>query len=226
MNCLHQMKLPGGWLALSFAALLAAGCATPGTVSNPARPGDGLRAYQRLVLDLRKDATLTRKAVEALGAATQQNSGTTYARFAVSLQRLEVISIKARARVEAMEKRGEAYFEEWTEEISGTAGEEARRAAKERFAELHRHFEAILNDTAQVRQKFRPYLERLRELRTKLGPKPMFAAIESGKPDYAQFASAGRQAEESMSQLLKTLKAAEAAVMAGPTPLPKPGGKL
>ena len=225
MNWWRQMKWPGDLLALSLALMFAAGCATSESGSQTARPGDGLREYQRLVLDLSQDVTRTRQTVEALAVATRKDSEAAYARFDESLQRLEVVSIKARARVEAMEKRGEAYFEEWTDEMSATTDEASRRAARERFAELHRHFEAILKDTAQVRQQFRPFLEGLRQLRTTLGPKPTFEAIEQARPDCTQVISDGQQAVAAMDQLLRTLKTAEAAVMSGPLPAVKPGGK-
>jgi len=212
------------WFTLSLAILVAAGCATSDSGARP-RPGDGLREYQRLVVDFRQDVTLTRQALEAVGAATPKNSAAAYARFDGSLQRLEVVSIKARARAEAIEKRGAAYFEEWAEELSGAANAASRRVAPERFSELHRHFEAILKHTGPVRQSFRPFLERSRRLRTTLGPKPTFEAIEQAKPTCAQIVSDGQQAGAAMDQLLKTLKAAEASVMSGPLPSAKPGGK-
>jgi hypothetical protein len=214
-----------GMAVLVVSLLFPAGCATSESDARPPRPGDGLREYQRLVLDLRKDVTLTRQALEALAAAAQKNSAAAYARFDGSLQRLEVVSIKARARVEAMEKRGAAYFEEWEEEVSDSKDEASRRAAKERLAELHRHFEAILKDTGRVRQEFRPFLEGLRRLRTTLGPKPAFEAIAQAKPICTQVASDGQRAVAAMDQLLNTLKTAEAAVMSGPLPAAKPGGK-
>lgn len=215
----------GSWgiIALVVSMLGAAGCATSEYGARPPRPGDGLREYQRLVLDLHKDVTQTRQAVEALAAATQKTSGAAYARFDQSLQRLEVVSIKARARAEAMEKRGEAYFEEWAEELSDSADEASRRAARERFAELRRHFEAILKDSGSVRQLSRRFLEGARRLRTTLGPKPTFDATEQAKPICTQIASDGQQAGKAMDQLLKTLRTAELAVMAGPTPSAKPG---
>ena len=209
---------PWGLTALVVTVLFAAGCTTSKSSAVPPRPGDGLREYQRLVRELRKDVQRTSQTLEALAPVSQKNSGAAYARFDAALQRLEVDSIKARARVEAMEKRGEAYFAEWAEEISGTANETPRLVAQERFAELHGHFEAILKDTELVRQAFRPFLEGSRESRIKLGHKPIFAAIEMAKPDFAQLASAGRQAEESLDQLSKTLKAAAAEVMSGPLP--------
>jgi len=76
-----------------------------------------------------------------------------------------------------------------------------------------------------VRQAFRPFLEESRRLRTTLGPEPRFEAIEQARPMCAQIVSEGQQSGAAMDELLKTLKVAEAAVMAGPAPLPKPRGK-
>jgi hypothetical protein len=127
--------------------------------------------------------------------------------------------------VDAMEKRGEAYFEEWAEEMSGARDEASRRVARELFVELHQHFEAILKHTEQVRQAFRPFLEGSRQLRTALGQGPQFEVIKQARPRCAQIISDGQLAGKAMEQLLKTLKSAEAAVMAGLTPSAKPGGK-
>lgn len=212
-------------MGLVVSMLFSAGCATSEHGARPARPGDGLREYQRLVRAFRNDISPTQQSLEALAAATPGNSAAAYARFDESLQRLEVVSIKARARADAMEKRGAAYFEEWAEETSGSLDEASRRAGQERFAELHRHFEAILKDSGKVRQEFRRFLEGSRQLRTALGQEPQFEAIKQAKPLCAQVVLDGQQAADAMDQLLKTLKAAEAAVMAGPTPAAKPGGK-
>jgi hypothetical protein len=124
-----------------------------------------------------------------------------------------------------MENRGEAYFEEWAEEISGNSDEASRRAGQERFTELQRHFDVILKDTVHVRMAFRPFLEGARRLRTTLGPKPTFEAIEQAKPACGQCIDDGQRAGAAMDQLLNTLRAAEAAVMSGPLPSAKPGGK-
>jgi hypothetical protein len=223
MKHIFQTKQPWAWLASCLAIWLVAGCATSERGSRAARPGDGLREYQRLVLDLREDATRTRQSVEALTTATRQNFGAAYARFDESLQRLEVVSIQARARADAVEKRGAAYFEEWTAQISGSADEASHGVANARFAELHRHFEAILKDSGQVRLEFRSFLDGVRRLRTALGPKPELDAIEKAGPDFAQLVADGGLAEGKMDQLLKTLEATEAALMAGPMPPIKSG---
>lgn len=90
---------------------------------------------------------------------------------------------------------------------------------------MRQHFDGILQDSRQVRQSFRPFLDGLREARVKLGTGPVPAALAQCQPTLAQLASDGRHAEAAMDQLWNTLKAAEIAIMSGPAPLAKPGGQ-
>jgi hypothetical protein len=225
MNWISQRKWPWLALALSLPVLILAGCATTGAGSRPARPGDGLREYQKLVSDLRKAVVDCVQSSEKLASAAGNKAAAAQARFNDSAQRLEVVSVSARAHADAMEKRGEAYFEEWAEEIAGSGDEAARRAAKVRFAELRQHFDGILKDSRQVRQSFRQFLDGLREARARFGSRSVPVATEKWQPTPAQIAADGRHAEVAMDHLLSTLKAAEIAVRSGPVPPAKPGGK-
>ena len=202
--------------------LFGAGCAMSDSGSRPARPGAGLAEYRQLVVDLRKAVMDSRQSADALTSAPKGKSTAAYARrFDDAVQRLEVVSMKVRARADAMEKRGEAYFQEWEEEIKSETGS----VAKERFAELRQHFDEILKGSRQVRQAFRPFLDGLRGVSVSLGQQPAPTAIEKAAPTLTQIVSDGKQAEETMDQLLNTLSAAQTAVKSGPMPPPKSGGK-
>lgn len=111
MNWMLQQKWWWLVLGLSLPVLLVAGCVTTGAGSRAVRPGDGLREYQKLVSDLRKAVAGCVQSAENLANATRNNAAAAHARFNESAQRLEVVSVSARARVDAMEKRGKAYFE-------------------------------------------------------------------------------------------------------------------
>jgi len=220
MNWLHQMKGPWVLLALSSGLLLVAGCSTTETGSGAARPGDGIREYRRLATDLRKVVTGCVESVEALAKAPEAKATAGHARFDESVHRLEVASIKARARVEAMEKRGEAYFEEWSEEITRSGA-----ADQERFIELRRQFELILSDTRQVRQEFRQFIDGLRGARSKLGPSPTAATITNVKPVLSEIATEGHQVEVALHRLVQTLNVAETAVVSEAKQRASNGGK-
>lgn len=99
-------------MALSLPLLLPVGCATTGAGSYAARPGDGLRDYRQLVSNLRKAVAGCVQSTESLSNAARKSAAAAHARFDKSAQRVEVVSVSARAHVDAIEKRGEAYFEE------------------------------------------------------------------------------------------------------------------
>jgi len=209
-------------ITLVVAMLFAAGCATSGRGARPPRAGVGLREYQRLLLDLRQDVTRTRQALGALAAATWKNPAAAYARFDESQQRLEVVSFSARARADAIEKRGAAYLEEWAEGVSVPADDSSRRASQGRFAELRQHFDGILEDSQRMRQAFRRFLDGTRGLRAPLGQNPTPAAIEQTRPELSRVAADGLLAEEVINQLLTKLSAAKVAVVSRPLPPAKP----
>lgn len=192
---------------------LVAGCATSKSSSFAARPGAGLREYRQLVTDLRKATVASQQSVEQLAAVSQVKSNAAFGQFDESLHSLEVASIKARARADAMERRGRAYFDEWTEEIAEVQDAAARKVATGQFDNLQLHFESILADSRQVRQEFRKFLDGLRALR---GSNP-------GGLD--RIAADGLKAERAMDKLLSTLQSALAVVESGASRSPKTGGK-
>ena len=212
------------WLLVG--ALIMAGCATA-KVGTP-RPGAGLSEYHELVTELRHALAVSRQSVETMANAPDKKFKDAYRGFARKLERLEITSIEARARADAMEKRGEAYFEEWTEEISGVASEPTGRPATETFSELREQFVNILDESRQVRQEFRKSLEGLRSLRGTLATGATGgtrAALANARPSSAQVIQDSLGAEQAMDRLLAKVELAQAAVQRAVTASAKPGGK-
>jgi len=178
-----------------------------------------------MVAELRRAVSTSRQSAQALEAAPQNNSVVAYEHFSETVQRLEAGSFKARARADAMEKRGEAYFEEWAEEISGSTEGASNETARERFAQLHQHFDKILDDSRQVRQAFRRFLDGLHGVNASLGEHPAPSAVEAAKPALNKVDSDGREVENSLQQLLATLDKAQNAMRSGALPGAKSGGK-
>jgi len=219
-------RSPFCWLAsLAFTLVLAGGCATSESGSRPSRPGAGLVEYRSIVAELQKAVAASRQSAQALAAATQNKSVAAYEHFSETVQRLEAGSIKARSRADAMEKRGQAYFEEWAEEITGSTDGASNETARERFAQLHQHFEKILDDSRQVRQVFRRFLDGLRGVNASLGEHPSPSAVEVVKPALNKVDSDGREVENSLQHLLATLDKAHNAMRSGALPGAKSGGK-
>jgi hypothetical protein len=83
--------------------------------------------------------------------------GPALARFDHAFNRLEVTSVKARARAQAIIARGQAYFDEWKEHLAGVTNQPAARAETERYARLFEHFDHVRQRSSEVRAAFRPF---------------------------------------------------------------------
>ena len=202
----------------AIALLVVAGCATMNSDSDLPRPGDGVREYRRHVADFRSALAECVRAVEKLATSTEKSSASAHARVQSSAQWLEIVSIKARARADALEARGEEYFSEWVEEACASTDEASRAATRARFEGLRAQFASVRTDSREVRESSRRFFGYLRQWRAMLGSAPPAAGLEKARTEFAPAAAAGRAALESVNQLLETLATAEATVMEATKP--------
>ena len=193
----------------------------PEPPSAPPKPGAGLKEYQQLMLGLREATLTSRQAVGALAMTSTEHFPEAYKKFLSSIERLEVTSIEARSRVEAMEKRGEAYFEEWADELSTLPDEKARGVGEEQLGQLRQHYIFILGDSRQVREEFRKFLDGLRSVRAGMAKNPSRAMVEQVQPPARQVVSDGIRAGQAMDRLITRLRTAQTAVeyIGGPAPM-------
>jgi hypothetical protein len=150
---------------------------TPEAAAPPAAhhpPGHGIAEY-------RETAHLARAAVEDTVHSLQALSHP-HARghqghpalddFDDALLHLELTSVKARARAEAILARGRDYFEEWQQHLNGLTNAAAARTGEKRYGRMHDHFVRVEEASAGVKAVFRPYLDQLRELRARFDRRP------------------------------------------------------
>jgi hypothetical protein len=84
------------------------------------------------------------------------------------VQRLEVDSVKVRARSQAILARGDAYFADWSESIARIKDPKVRELADRFHPQLEQSFAKIKTASQQAGAAFKPFLSGLRELRVKL----------------------------------------------------------
>ena len=73
----------------------------------------------------------TLRALDEISVQANRDPRPAYEAFAKAVHRLEVDSIKVRARTQAMRARGDAYFEHWEEYLAGVKNEQVRQLAEE-----------------------------------------------------------------------------------------------
>ena len=204
------MLSKAGLLALG---LLFGGCTTPsGEVSQP-RPGDGIAEYRQLARDAQRSVAATVDSLDALSRSAAADAKA-LDRFDSAIHELEVTSLKTRARAEAIIARGQAYFDEWKQQLALATNQVRMRAESEHYARLHEHFEKIRECSGEVRAEFRPFMMKLREFRAALD-KPASAPGSTSSRTAADLGADGRRVLAALAAVSKALDESEAELRAG-----------
>ena len=207
------------WLLLAGLATILPGCASTDTSRREPTPRDDFFEYRQIVVEAMDQVDSALGALEELEVAANRDPRKAYAAFAQAVHRLEVDSIRVRARTEAMRARGEAYFEYWDKYLSGMEDERVRKLAAEHRAELKRSFEQGQEAAEQVRGRFRPFLTDLQKLRAVLEAEPDLARIDAQKSLILAAGEKGRQIQQGLNRLLAEMNSWVALLTpAGPAP--------
>ncbi len=204
----------------SLLAWLVWGCASSSTKTAQPKPGRGIAEYREVVNEARGSVAGVVEALETLSRSLTNSfvprpSSTppAFPRFDKALHELEVTSVRTRARAEAIIARGETYFEEWKEQLSGTTNRAAAQAEGERYARMREHFERVRQSSVEVRTHFRPFMSRLREVRARLD-QPDRSTFEERQKGVHGLIADGKQVLQSLDSVSAALNAAESALRA------------
>jgi hypothetical protein len=207
------------WLLLAGLAAIVSGCASTNTNRTEPTPLEDFYEYRQIVVEAMSQVEAAMQALDEVEVEAIRNPRKAYAAFAEAVHRLEVDSIRVRARTEAMRARGEAYFEYWEKYLSGVKDERVRKLAEEHRAELKRSFEQGQEAAEQVRGCFRPFLSDLQKLRAVLEAEPNLARIDAQKSLILAAGDKARQIKQGLDRLLAEMNSWVALLTpAGPAP--------
>lgn len=190
------------WLPLAAAAAALIGCASTDAARKEPTPRDDFKEYRQIVVQAMSQVDVTLRALDEISAQANRDPHPAYAAFAKAVHRLEVDSIRMRARAQAMRARGDAYFEHWETYLAGVNNEQVRRLAEEHRPELKQSFEQARLAAQQVREVFRPCLSDLQKLRAVLEADPSLTCIDSAKSLILAAKDKGRQVQQGLDRLL------------------------
>jgi hypothetical protein len=132
------------------------------------------------------------------------------ARFDRAFSRLEVTSVKARARAEAIIARGQAYFDEWKVHLAGVTNPSDAEAETERYFRLFERFDHVRQKSSDVRDAFRPFMASLRDFRAGLDKAPNRADNEALRSELDRMTVDGRLVLQALDSVAGALDDAEA----------------
>jgi hypothetical protein len=190
------------WLAPAAVVAVLLGCASTGTTPKAPTPRDDFREYRQIVVEAMGLVDTAMRALDEVSAQANRDPRPAYEAFAKTVHRLEVDSIRIRARAQAMRARGAAYFEHWEKYLAGVDNEQGRQLAEQHRPELKQSFEQAQLAAQQIREVFRPFLSDLQKLRAVLEADPSLARIDSAKSLILAAKDKGRQVQQGLDRLL------------------------
>jgi hypothetical protein len=190
------------WLPATAIAAALIGCASTDTAPKEPTPRDDFREYRQNVVQAMGMVDTTMRAADEMSAQANRDPRPAYEAFAKAVHRLEVDSIKVRARTQAMRARGGAYFEHWEHYLAGVDNEQVRQLAEQHRPELKQSFEQAQQAAQQVREVFRPFLSDLQKLRAVLEADPSLARMDAQKSLILATKDKGRQVQQGLDRLL------------------------
>ncbi len=165
-------------MSLPLACGVMFGCAAKPATTHDPRPGSGIAEYRHVVTDARQAMHAALKSLATVSAQSNSCPPKILGLFSAQMQRLQVESIQLRARAQAIQARGDAYFEHWQEHLARLKDPRTRAGVEMRRPEFEQHFRRIKLLTAEVRQAFDPFQSTLRTIRNRLESDP--ASLSAG----------------------------------------------
>jgi len=190
------------WMPTVAVAAVLIGCASTGTARKEPTLRDDFLEYRQIVVQATSLVDSTMRAVDEMSAQANRDPRPAYQLFAKAVYRLEVDSIKVRARTQAMRARGDAYFEHWEKYLAGVNNEQVRQLAEQHRPELKQSFEQAQLASQQVREVFRPFLSDVQKLRAMLEADPSLSRIDAAKSLILAAQDKGRQVQQGLDRVL------------------------
>jgi hypothetical protein len=164
-------------LSLTFLIGFLSGCATKEAATSVPKQQNGIQEYQQITANA---IAAMNKALQSLNLVAAQSNpcpAKIVDAFADEVQQLQVDSLEIRSHAQAIQARGDAYFDNWSENLAHVKDPQVRELAERNHAQLQQSFAKIKATSQETGVAFRSFSAGLRKLRNSLQSNP--AALES-----------------------------------------------
>ncbi|MGD0614786.1 MAG: hypothetical protein ABSA69_04995 [Verrucomicrobiota bacterium] len=191
-------------LPIGAGGLLVGGCATHGAGSRT-DSRDNIAEYRQITFRSQHAFERASTALDQVAACGKTCPPPVVEAYKNEVEDLEVDSVEIRARAQAILTRGDAYFENWLQNVAQMKTARARALAEERHPLMLESFNKIKAKSAQTRDAFRPFLSGLRKVRSALEINPGCVATEPTRALIAATQANGRQVRQCLDAIQKEL---------------------
>ena len=185
--------------------LLAVGCVsnTPGSTNLP--PGSDIAEYRKAVTDAQKALGRALNSLAAVSAQSNRCPPKMMAGFSEEFQRLEEESMDLREHFQAMQARGDAYFESWHEQMAQDKDPKRRALIENNRPALQEHFQKIKALSQEGHEAFGPFLSGFRKLRNSLEKDPASLGTQTMQETLASTRAYGEHVDRCLADIGREL---------------------
>jgi len=205
------------------AGWLVTGCKTSG-YQQADKTGQGIASFREEILNGKKAIDETVTALDAVAASAATDPRQAFEKYSKSVANLESTAAKIRKRADGMRAQGQAYFDQWEQQLAQVKNPEIQQLAAQRKQKLKETFDNIKNVAEPLKAQFDPWMSDLKDLHTYLANDLTITGIDAAKPLFAKAQTSGREVQKSMDTLiaeLNTISAALTAAKVQPQPVPE-----
>jgi len=148
------------------------GCASQNPTHEALPQNNSIAEYRQIATVADQAIRRALDCLAALGAQSNQCPPKILTNLSAEVQRLQVESIQVHERSQAMQARGDAYFEEWHQNMQKVKDPQIRAVAEAKRPQLQESFHKIKALSQEGREAFNPFLSDLRQLRNALEKDP------------------------------------------------------
>jgi hypothetical protein len=188
---------------LPFVVSLLCGCATKEPSTTVPGEQNGIIEYQQITLDAMAAVKRALQSLDQVAAQASPCPTNIVDGFADEVQSLQVDSTQVRAHAQAIQARGDAYFDNWSENLAHVKDPQVRQRAEQYHPQLQQSFSKIKLTSQEAGAAFRSFFAGLRKLRTSLEKDPGVIGSDSSKDLIRTTRTNGEQ----VLQLLGSIKA-------------------
>jgi hypothetical protein len=188
-------------LAISFS--LVTGCTTNKSPNPSAPPGSGIAEYKQMTAESTTAVEATLHLLDKITAQSDSCPRKLVDAFSTQVQKMQVASIRIRARAQAIQTRGDAFFQDWHESLSRINDPELRDRAQRFKPELERSFKGLKLASQQAREAYKNFSSGLLAIQCGLENDPKKVQLAETQ----QLLQATRNHGEEVLQHLATIQA-------------------
>jgi hypothetical protein len=147
---------------------LVTSCTGSKFAANPPQPGSGIQEYREITQESVAAVQATLRALDKVNAQAECCPRKVFDAFSTQVQNLQVASLRVRARSQAIQTRGDAYFQDWHESLSRVKDPKVRGLAQRFRPELQRAFANVKAASQEARTAYKNFSSGLLTLQSGL----------------------------------------------------------